>query len=73
MYALFPTLVLWRILALFLCRMFVGGLFVFRATWGPTVLEKGVKDAAAAKLRRWKSSGLAGKAERTTGLCPKPR
>ncbi len=45
-YAL-PYLVLWRILALFLC-MFVGGLYVFRYL-GTDLLEKGVKDAEAAK------------------------
>ena len=42
-----PYLVLWRILALFLC-MFVGGIYVFRYL-GTDVLEKQVKDTEAAK------------------------
>lgn len=42
-----PYLVLWRILALFLC-MFVGGIYVFRYL-GTDVLEKQVKGAEAAK------------------------
>jgi glycosyltransferase 2 family protein len=42
-----PYLVLWRILALFLC-MFVGGVYVFRYL-GTDVLEQRVKDAEAAK------------------------
>lgn len=42
-----PYLVLWRILALFLC-MFVGGVYVFRYL-GTDVLEKRVKEAEAAK------------------------
>jgi glycosyltransferase 2 family protein len=42
-----PYLLLWRILALFLC-MFVGGLYVFRYL-GTDVLEKQVKDAEKAK------------------------
>jgi glycosyltransferase 2 family protein len=42
-----PYLVLWRILALFLC-MFVGGIYVFRYL-GTDVLEKRVKEAEAAK------------------------
>jgi hypothetical protein len=42
-----PYLVLWRILALFLC-MFVGGLYVFRYL-GTDVLEKRVKEAEEAK------------------------
>jgi uncharacterized membrane protein YbhN (UPF0104 family) len=42
-----PYLVLWRVLALFLC-MFVGGMYVFRYL-GTDVLEKQVKDAEAAK------------------------
>lgn len=42
-----PYLVLWRILALFLC-MFVGGLYVFRYL-GTDVLEKKMKEAEAAK------------------------
>ncbi len=56
-YAL-PYLVLWRILALFLC-MFVGGLFVFRYL-GTDLLEKGVKDAEAAR-RALEEQRLAGK------------
>jgi uncharacterized protein (TIRG00374 family) len=58
-YAL-PYLVLWRILALFLC-MFVGGLFVFRYL-GTDLLEKGVKDAEAAKHAH-EQERLAGKPE----------
>ena len=42
-----PYLVLWRILALFLC-MFVGGIYVFRYL-GTDVLEARVKEAEAAK------------------------
>lgn len=42
-----PYLVLWRILALFLC-MFVGGIYVFRYL-GTDVLEQQVKDAEAQK------------------------
>lgn len=42
-----PYLVLWRILALFLC-MFVGGVYVFRYL-GTDVLEERVKEAEAAK------------------------
>jgi uncharacterized membrane protein YbhN (UPF0104 family) len=42
-----PYLVLWRILALFLC-MFVGGIYVFRYL-GTDVLEKQVKEAEEAK------------------------
>ncbi len=42
-----PYLVLWRILALFLC-MFVGGIYVFRYL-GTDVLEKQIKEAEAAK------------------------
>jgi uncharacterized membrane protein YbhN (UPF0104 family) len=42
-----PYLVLWRILALFLC-MFVGGIYVFRYL-GTDVLEQRVKEAEAAK------------------------
>lgn len=42
-----PYLLLWRILALFLC-MFVGGLYVFRYL-GTDVLEKKVKEVAAEK------------------------
>lgn len=44
-----PYLVLWRILALFLC-MFVGGLYVFRYL-GTDVLEERVKKAEAEKKR----------------------
>jgi uncharacterized protein (TIRG00374 family) len=43
-----PYLVLWRLLALFLC-MFVGGIYVFRYL-GTDVLEARVKEAEAAKL-----------------------
>jgi hypothetical protein len=53
-----PYLVLWRILALFLC-MFVGGLYVFRYL-GTDVLEKQVKDAEAQK-RALEAARLAGK------------
>jgi len=42
-----PYLVLWRILALFLC-MFVGGIYVFRYL-GTDVLEKRIKENEAAK------------------------
>ena len=42
-----PYLVLWRILALFLC-MFVGGIYVFRYL-GTDVLEKRIKETEAAK------------------------
>lgn len=42
-----PYLVLWRILALFLC-MFVGGIYVFRYL-GTDVLEEQVKEAEAQK------------------------
>src|SRR5262249_55484197 len=42
-----PYLVLWRILALFLC-MFVGGIYVFRYL-GTDVLEKRIKEQEAAK------------------------
>lgn len=42
-----PYLVLWRILALFLC-MFVGGIYVFRYL-GTDVLEQRMKEAEAAK------------------------
>lgn len=42
-----PYLVLWRILALFLC-MFVGGIYVFRYL-GTDVLEKQIKETEAAK------------------------
>jgi uncharacterized membrane protein YbhN (UPF0104 family) len=42
-----PYLVLWRILALFLC-MFVGGIYVFRYL-GTDVLEERVKEAEAQK------------------------
>jgi hypothetical protein len=45
-YAL-PYLVLWRVLALFLC-MFVGGLYVFRYL-GTDVLEERIKENEAAK------------------------
>jgi uncharacterized membrane protein YbhN (UPF0104 family) len=45
-----PYLVLWRILALFLC-MFVGGLYVFRYL-GTDVLEQRVKEVEAAKHAR---------------------
>lgn len=41
-----PYLVLWRILALFLC-MFVGGIYVFRYL-GTDVLEKQVNEVNAA-------------------------
>jgi uncharacterized protein (TIRG00374 family) len=44
-----PYLVLWRILALFLC-MFVGGVYVFRYL-GTDVLEQRVKDAEAERRR----------------------
>jgi uncharacterized protein (TIRG00374 family) len=42
-----PYLVLWRLLALFLC-MFVGGLYVFRYL-GADVLEARVREASAAR------------------------
>lgn len=42
-----PFLLLWRVLALFLC-MFVGGIYVFRYL-GADVLEKKVKEAEAEK------------------------
>jgi glycosyltransferase 2 family protein len=45
-----PYLVLWRVLALFLC-MFVGGIYVFRYL-GTDVLEARVKEAEAAKRAR---------------------
>jgi glycosyltransferase 2 family protein len=45
-----PYLVLWRILALFLC-MFVGGIYVFRYL-GTDVLEQRVKDADAESAKR---------------------
>jgi glycosyltransferase 2 family protein len=45
-----PYVVLWRILALFLC-MFVGGIYVFRYL-GTDVLEKQVKDVEEAKRAR---------------------
>jgi uncharacterized protein (TIRG00374 family) len=54
-----PYLVLWRILALFLC-MFVGGIYVFRYL-GTDVLEKRVKEAEAAK-RALEEARLADKA-----------
>jgi len=41
-----PYLVLWRIIALFLC-MFVGGIYVFRYL-GTDVLEERVKEVNAA-------------------------
>jgi glycosyltransferase 2 family protein len=44
-----PYLVLWRILALFLC-MFVGGVYVFRYL-GTDVLEKRIKETEAEKQR----------------------
>jgi uncharacterized membrane protein YbhN (UPF0104 family) len=52
-----PYLVLWRILALFLC-MFVGGIYVFRYL-GTDVLEARVKEAEAAKraLEEARSAG----------------
>ncbi len=56
-YAL-PYLVLWRILALFLC-MFVGGVYVFRYL-GTDVLEERVKEAEAQK-RAHEAEQLAGK------------
>jgi len=42
-----PYLILWRLLALFLC-MFVGGIYVFRYL-GTDVLEERVKDVEAKK------------------------
>lgn len=45
-----PYLVLWRVLALFLC-MFVGGIYVFRYL-GTDVLEERVKENEAAKRAR---------------------
>ena len=45
-----PYLILWRILALFLC-MFVGGIYVFRYL-GTDVLEQRVKDAEAERRAR---------------------
>jgi hypothetical protein len=53
-----PYLVLWRILALFLC-MFVGGIYVFRYL-GTDVLEARMKEAEAAK-RALEESRLEGK------------
>jgi uncharacterized protein (TIRG00374 family) len=44
-----PYLVLWRILALFLC-MFVGGIYVFRYL-GTDVLEQRVKEAEAERQK----------------------
>lgn len=44
-----PYLVLWRVLALFLC-MFVGGVYVFRYL-GTDVLEKRIKETEAEKQR----------------------
>jgi glycosyltransferase 2 family protein len=44
-----PYLVLWRVLALFLC-MFVGGIYVFRYL-GTDVLEKRIKETEAQKQR----------------------
>ena len=44
-----PYLVLWRVLALFLC-MFVGGIYVFRYL-GTDVLEKRIKENEAEKER----------------------
>jgi uncharacterized membrane protein YbhN (UPF0104 family) len=45
-----PYLVLWRLLAMFLC-MFVGGMYVFRYL-GTDVLEKRVAANEAERLRR---------------------
>jgi uncharacterized membrane protein YbhN (UPF0104 family) len=56
-----PYLVLWRILALFLC-MFVGGLYVFRYL-GTDVLEQRVKEAEAERRRLERSSPAQGSAE----------
>lgn len=42
-----PYLVLWRVLALFLC-MFIGGTYVFRYL-GTDVLERRAKEAEAAR------------------------
>lgn len=54
-----PYLVLWRILALFLC-MFVGGVYVFRYL-GTDVLEKRIKENEAEK-KALEESRAAGKA-----------